>query len=90
MTLVEQVARALYRQHAPSLGPLETSEDRGWRHYAADARTSITAMRKPTDVMTYAGDEAIIERLNDHTFALKEPTVAVLSWQAMIDAALKE
>ena len=53
------------------------------------AREVIAAMREPTPSMTVEGDEAVIELLQDHTFALKEVTPALKSWRAMIDEALR-
>ena len=39
--------------------------------------------------MVVAGDERIIEALQDHTFALREKTPATDCWQTMIDKALE-
>jgi hypothetical protein len=54
------------------------------------ARAAIAALREPTEAMIVDGDEQAIEVLNDHTFALKEPTLARRVWQKMLDAILNE
>lgn len=54
------------------------------------AHKVLAAMREPTEAIVCAGDEQIIAALNDHTFALRDPTPAKAAWQAMIDAALQK
>lgn len=46
--------------------------------------------REPTEKMVVNGDEAAITRLQDHSFALKDPTLATLCYVAMIAAYEKE
>ena len=56
----ERVARALYRLRSPSMGPRETSEDRGWHQFAADAKCAIDAMPvEPHWRLTSALEECI-------------------------------
>lgn len=80
--MVERVAKAI----------LETMDlTDGLDGTAAEnyARAAIEAMREPTEAMFCAGDERIIEALNDHTRILRHVTPAQDAWQAMIDEALK-
>lgn len=45
---------------------------------------------EPTKKMVVNGDEAAITRLQDHSFALKDPRLATLCYVAMIAAYEKE
>ena len=53
---------------------------------ALDAAGYVVVPREPTDEMVVAGDERIIEALNDHTFALRPITPADDAYRAMIAA----
>ena len=46
----------------------------------------LEAMGEPSEGMVVQGDHEILAVLNDHTFALKEPTVAHRCWSAMLAA----
>jgi len=50
---------------------------------------TIERLREPTEQMVCVGDEKIIEALQDHTFALRDPTPAKACWQAMFDEAIR-
>lgn len=89
--MIEQVAKAIFASDWPK-------DD--WSRFKADdyapcryrrmARAAIEALWWPIDAMFVAGDEKILETLNDHTFALSSVTPSVKCWQAMISAALQE
>lgn len=53
---------------------------------ALDSAGYVVVPREPTDEMVVAGDERIIEALNDHTFALRPITPADDAYRAMIAA----
>lgn len=53
------------------------------------ARAAMTAMDVPTEEMVVTGDEAAIEVLNDHSFALRAETLAARVYRAMVKIAHK-
>lgn len=57
---------------------------------ALDAAGFVVVPREPTEAMVVAGDERIIEVLNDHTFALRPRTPADDAYRAMIAAQEKQ
>lgn len=79
--MIERVARAICR--AGICGPrdhLNEQEDRNWRKFELEARAAIAAMREPTEAMITAADvEVHSDFLPPH-----------MTWERMIDAALKE
>lgn len=86
--MVERVAKALFRwQEGHDRWDEAESESR--EDATEAARAAIEAMREPTEAMVCAGDECILEALNDHTGVLRPITPAQASFGAMIDEALK-
>lgn len=81
--MVYRVARALARQDiVETENPLLIAEaDRRWGEYVFAARAAIEAMRAITEDMEAAAVDAV---------PLLEGKEARWSWEAMIDAALKE
>ena len=49
----------------------------------------VLAPVEPTPAMVIAGHESAIEVLQDHTFALREETLAMKVYRAMLDARPK-
>jgi hypothetical protein len=95
--MVERVERAiaqemnygwLYDDRLTAMCRPEAIE-RNWGFVRSAARAAIAAMRKPTVEMFCAGDEEIIQALNDHGGVRRDPTPAESAWMAMIDEALK-
>lgn len=82
--MVERVARVLAGKH--------WDENPAYRdHYKTLARAAIGEMREPTGDMTAAGSRQRPFNEDDtdyDSFAYRENTEG--TWQAMIDAALKE
>lgn len=89
-SMVERVARALHDVQDPVAYGWDELFEQHRLHLMDQARAAIAALREPTLDMYVAGDEGILEHLQDHTFALKEPTSAVTCWQAMCDSALSD
>jgi len=73
-TMIERVAR--------EMAGADNGAPTTWRLYAGDARVAIAAMRKLTDHVRRAGEEAI----ESHSTGAPVDLV----WKAMIDAALAE
>ena len=95
--MVERVARAsfdFWKSTQPGKEDLKFEDlnntDDEMEFALAHARAIIEAMREPTEEMFCAGDERIIEALNDISGIARDPTPAKASWQAMIEAALEE
>jgi len=92
--LTEAVARAICEE--------EWNGTQHWDHKpevfkkcyreTADAAIAavLDAMAEPSEGMVVQGDHEILAVLNDHTFALKEPTVAHRCWSAMLAAFREE
>ena len=53
------------------------------------ARAAMTAMDLPTDEMIITGDEAALEVLNDHSFALRNETLESKVYRAMVKVSHK-
>jgi len=79
-TMVERVARVICGE---TINPDDTFADGTpyWRLYTNEARAAIKAMRMPTRVMIEAGAKGSGE---------DSEAVAIITWEAMIDAALAE
>lgn len=89
--MVERVARAICKSERGNpdyVGPGADPNFPAWTKYQLKARACILAMREPTETMFCAGDEHIIDALNDHGGVRRDPTPAQGAWNAMIDAAL--
>jgi hypothetical protein len=53
------------------------------------ARAAMSAMDLPTEEMIITGDEAALEVLNDHSFALRDETLASKVYRAMVKISHK-
>jgi len=88
MTMLEKVARALYRCAPIPNVPFDVLADSDKIYYLGRARAAIEAMREPTLAMNNAAlhDYMGYERQGPNKPAWNSKTM----WTAMIDAALNE
>lgn len=91
-SMVERVSRAAFPLSWAAIDHPQYAGEQAdrWRaEVLEETKPILAAMREPADSMVVAGDERIIEALQDHTFALREKTPATDCWQTMIDKALE-
>ncbi|OWO94729.1 hypothetical protein B5E41_13390 [Rhizobium esperanzae] len=86
MSMIERVAKAICAREYQDPNALINSYPDGplypvWKDFERCARAAIEEMREPNKAMDDAGEEAIYD-LPRH--------IAVMAYEAMLDAALKE
>jgi len=82
-SMIEKVARALSIADGNHQDDCSNDEDEtpAWKLYVGSARAALEAMREPTEAMEDSGEKAIYD-LPRH--------IAVMAYEAMINAALNE
>jgi hypothetical protein len=84
MTEIEEIVARALRHLAGSGGARALVVQRILS--ALDAAGYAVVKKEPSDEVVILGDTEAIDVLNDHTFALKEPTLAERVYRAMISA----
>lgn len=88
MTMIERVARAMYSSTPSSY---EWGMQNGMKELMHNtAKLAIAAMREPTEEMLDAGKPIVYECMSLEPGEGLDENPALPTWQAMIDAALKE
>lgn len=88
MTMIEKVARAIYRCDPIPNAPFDVLVEIDKTYYLGRARAAIEAMRDPSLKMQTAGGNVHVgnDEMDAHDFQDQASEI----WRAMIDAALKE
>lgn len=76
--MIVRVARAIFQNERKD-GDWHSLNKNGQDYYCECAKAAIAAMREPTEEMLFAGDDQLQEMMS-----------AIITWEKMIDAALKE